>query len=74
MAAPPPRELDRHELSKLLLSAAPENLPVLISLLSGMTVAELLALRVSHVDERAQTLTVPGSPSRVLALEGPLQP
>ena len=42
-------------------------------MLSGLTVVELLALRVSHVDERAQTLTVPGSPSRVLALEGPLQ-
>ncbi|MBK9572668.1 MAG: tyrosine-type recombinase/integrase [Rhodoferax sp.] len=73
LAAPPPRELDRHELRKLLISAAPENLPVLLCLLSGLTVVELLALRVSHVDERAQTLTVPGSPSRVLALEGPLQ-
>ncbi|MBK9235986.1 MAG: tyrosine-type recombinase/integrase [Rhodoferax sp.] len=73
LAAPPPRELDRHELSKLLLSAAPENLPLLICLLSGMTVAELLALRVSHVNDNAQTLIVPGNPSRVLALEGPLQ-
>ncbi len=73
LTAPPARELDSKALHKLLISAAPENLPVLVCLLSGLTVAELLALRVSHVDERAQTLTVPGSPSRVLALEGPLQ-
>ena len=37
------------------------------------SVPELQALRVSHVDEHAQTLTVPASPSRVLALQGPLQ-
>jgi len=73
LAAPMPRELSADELHRLLISAAPENLPLLLCLLSGLSVPELQALRVSHVDEHAQTLTVPASPSRVLALEGPLQ-
>ena len=73
LGAPMPRELSGAEVRQLLSSAAPGNLPTLVCLLTGLTVAELLALRVSHVDERTQTLTVPGNPSRVLALEGPLQ-
>lgn len=73
LAAPLPRELSADELHRLLISAAPENLPLLLCLLSGLSVPELQALRVSHVDEHAQTLTVPASPSRVLALQGPLQ-
>jgi integrase len=73
LAAPLPRELRADELRRLLTSAAPENLPLLLCLLSGLSVPELQALRVSHVDEHAQTLTVPASPSRVLALQGPLQ-
>lgn len=73
LTAPTPRELSQHEVRQLLDCAAPEALQALACLLSGLSVAELLTLRVSHVDERAQTLTVPGSPSRVLALTGVLQ-
>jgi uncharacterized protein involved in exopolysaccharide biosynthesis len=73
LAAPIPRELRHHELQQLLDGAAPEALPLLVCLLSGLTTAELLTLRVSHVDERARTLAVPGSPSRMLALDAGLQ-
>ena len=73
LAAPAPRELSQFEVRQLLTCAAPEALPTLACLLSGLSVAELLTLRVSHVDPRAGTLTVPGSPSRVLTLTGVLQ-
>lgn len=73
LAAPSMRELDDHETRQLLANAAPENLAILVCLLSGVTTEELAALRVAHLERQGTSLTIPGEVSRQLALEGPLQ-
>ncbi|MCV2369911.1 tyrosine-type recombinase/integrase [Roseateles oligotrophus] len=66
------RELADAEIRSLLLNASAENRPLLMCLLCGLTPAELLALHVSDLDDRAKTLTVAGKPNRLLPLDGPL--
>lgn len=73
LAAPPMRELDADETRELLANAAPENLAILVCLLSGVTTEELAALRVAHLNTQDASLTVPGEVSRLIALEGPLR-
>jgi uncharacterized protein involved in exopolysaccharide biosynthesis len=73
LSAPRFRELNDDELRRLLSNAAPENLPLLVFLLSGLTSAALMALRVAHVDTEMHRLTVPGEPDYVLPLDGPLR-
>jgi integrase len=65
--------LSDDEVRKLLTNATPENLPVLVCMLFGLTTAEVTSLRVSHVDTVAETMTIPGEPPRTLRLEGPLR-
>ncbi len=73
LAAPPLRELDADETRQLLAHAAPENLAILVCLLSGVTTDELPALRVAHLNMQGASLTIPGEDGRQLALEGPLR-
>lgn len=73
LTAPRFRELTDDEVRGLLANAAPENLPLLVCLLSGLTATSLVALRVGHVDAQAGTLTIPTDPGYVLPLEGPLK-
>jgi succinoglycan biosynthesis transport protein ExoP len=73
LAAPQARELADDELRSLLANAAPENLPLLLCLLSGLSAAGLVALRVAHVDTSSWTLSVPGEPGQSLPIEGPLR-
>ncbi len=73
LPAPQARELSHDELSRLLANAAPEHVALVACLLSGLSAAVLVGLRVAHVDADARTLTVAGEPGRVLALEGPLR-
>lgn len=73
LAAPQFRELSDDELRKLLANAAPDNLPLLVCLLSGLTSTSLTELRVAHVDVAGHLLTVPDEPDYVLPLEGPLR-
>jgi succinoglycan biosynthesis transport protein ExoP len=72
LPSPRVRELSDAELRRLLANAAPENLPLLVGLLSGLSAEALAALRVSHLDLDAHTLAMPGEPGRVLAIEEPL--
>ena len=67
-----PRELEAHEVARLLAAATPETRPVLVALLCGLGSAELAALRAGHVDKTAMALRVPGDAARVLPLDGPL--
>ncbi len=73
LPSPQSRELSDDEVRKLLTNATPENLPVLVCMLFGLTTAEVTSLRVSHVDTVAETMTIPGEPPRTLRLEGPLR-
>ena len=72
LPAPRARELADDELRSLLANAAPENLPLLVCLLSGLTPTAFIALRVAHVDTQTRTLTIPGEPGHGLPMEGPL--
>jgi hypothetical protein len=72
LPAPRSRELADDELRSLLANAAPEHLPLLVGLLSGLTPAALIALRVANVTLK-RNLTIPGEPGRVLPIEGPLR-
>ena len=73
LPSPQSRELSDDEVRKLLMNATPENLPLLVCMLFGLTTAEVSSLRVSHVDTVADTMTIPGEPPRTLRLEGPLR-
>ncbi len=60
------------EVRSLLGNASAENLPLLVCMLCGLTDAELIALRVADLDLEAKTLSIPGEPRRLIALDGPL--
>jgi uncharacterized protein involved in exopolysaccharide biosynthesis len=68
-----PRELQAGELAQLLAAATPEHRPVLAALLCGLTVDELLALQLQHVDAKRGQLQVPGADARRLPLAAPLR-
>jgi hypothetical protein len=72
LAAPTPRELSDAEVRSLLGNASAENLPLLVCLLCGLTDAELIALRATDLELDAKTLSIPGQPRRLIALEGRL--
>ena len=72
LAAPRPRELSDAETRSLLGNASAENLPLLVCMLCGLTDTELIALRTADVDPDARTLSVPGEPRRMIALDGTL--
>ncbi|MFZ4287245.1 GumC family protein [Variovorax sp. HJSM1_2] len=63
-----PRELDPEEREQLLHAAAPDHAAVLVCLLCGLTVDEVIALRVADVDPEAGVLHVTGESARDLAL------
>lgn len=67
-----PRELLPGEVHGLLRAAAPENLPALIYLLSGLSGPELTALKVQDVDVAARSLRVSGDAGRLVPLPRPL--
>jgi len=72
LAAPTPRELSDAEVRSLLGNASAENLPLLVCLLCGLTDTELIALRATDLELDAKTLSIPGQPRRLIALEGRL--
>lgn len=72
LAAPSARELTDEETRRLLGNATPENLPLLVCMLCGLTDAELIALRTADLDRDARTLSIPGEPCRFITLDGPL--
>jgi len=73
LASAPPRELQAGEVEQLLAAATPEHRPVLAALLCGLTVDELLALQLQHVDAKRGQLQVPGADARRLPLAAPLR-
>jgi len=73
LAGAPPRELQAGEVGQLLAAATPEHKPVLAALLCGLTVDELLALQLQHVDAKRGQLQVPGADARRLPLAAPLR-
>jgi len=66
LAAPPARELSADEQRSLLAEAAPEQIPLLVCLLCGLTAGEAAALRVADVETLSGRLTVGGDGTRVL--------
>jgi succinoglycan biosynthesis transport protein ExoP len=66
------RELADDEVRALLARAAAEHQPLLLCLLSGLSAAETVALRVAHVDTRAQALNIPGERGQPLPVEAHL--
>jgi uncharacterized protein involved in exopolysaccharide biosynthesis len=72
LAAPIARELTDEEARRLLGNATPENLPLLVCMLCGLTDDELIALRKADADRDARTLSIPGEPRRFIILDGPL--
>ena len=68
-----PRELRADEVSALLSAATPDNLPILVCLLSGLTPEEAVALRCGHVNLASGSLQVPGEPGRIVPLAAALR-
>lgn len=65
---PLPRELAAEEVARLLDAAAPENLAVISCLLCGLTVDEVAALQLRHVELEQDLLHVADAGDRTLPL------
>ena len=68
LAAPLSRELSDDEQRSILAEAAPEQVPLLVCLLCGLTAGEAAALRAADIDSQSGSLTVGGEGARVLEI------
>ncbi len=68
LAAPLPRELDGAEMTALLDAADPEFRAVTALFLTGLTAAEIVALRRGDVDRERGLVTIAGPDTRTVAL------
>jgi len=69
---PPPRELDDSEIAALLSNASEDVCLVSVALLTGLSPAEIVALKWDQIDFASGTMNVGGEAARTLRLEEPL--
>jgi uncharacterized protein involved in exopolysaccharide biosynthesis len=68
---PLPRELDNDEVAALMANTSDDVRWIAVALLSGLSPAEIVALRWDQIDFASATITVGGDAPRTLALEEP---